>query len=447
MAQHDDFKLSWAVGSDRNFARATNKFGTYAQLKDLVRQPLVTGENRRAFDRMSKAERGKLKSKAGWISGAQCESVWRNERIIKLRDLATIDVNYAGPALPMRVQQGVFGMSDYKFLCHSSRRHTPEDPRLHFFIPLSRQVSVVEYVAIIRYIGWLMDEEMKLVDPASYRPAQMMLLPTCSKDDEKHFLFHDNDGELFDVDDALEKITKRFGVWTDLNNLPKSGEEDEIRKRADKVEDPLARRCVVGDFCRAYDIAAAIERFVVDWMDLDGRRPERNQLSVGSLQMRAAQPEGVLSLTLTGAALAAFKLKQADDRFNDLHEEIREQIQLWANEPLTQQALKAEYVRLRAAFPDEEEETKSKIMVRRTVFRTSDVAKVFLGQSERCLTTQQLYQQINKALVGASGWTKERKQRRALGKSGTWWTRNDASGMARKLGYEIVEPGDIHDII
>jgi putative DNA primase/helicase len=264
VADRDNLILSWAIGNSKNFARAKNVKDSYAALRRKLKKPFVTPEKRMAFDKMSKSQQDELKSIAGWISGAQCSDAWRNKRNILPRDLATLDIDYADITLPMMVEQGLLKISGYQFLCHSSRRHTPDKPRLRFFIPLSRQVDVDEYVPIIRYIGWLMDKTMNLVDPVSYRPAQMMFLPTCSKDDEQHFFFHDNEGEVFDVDEALEAIEARFGDWRDLNNLPKSEEEDELRKRADKAEDPLEKRGPVGDFCRAYTIETAIERFLPD---------------------------------------------------------------------------------------------------------------------------------------------------------------------------------------
>ena len=256
--------LSWAIGSAKNFAKAKNKSDSYANLKRLLKKPVVTNETRRAFDKMSKSEQDDLKSIAGWISGAQCSGAWRNKKNILPRDLATIDIDYAGAELPELIKMGLTGISNFDFVAHSSRRHSPEAPRIRMFVPFARKVSVDEYIAIVRYLGWKLDSEMKLVDMVSYRPAQMMFLPTCSKDDARHFFYHENDGELLEPDEVLEAIDAQFGDWRDLNNLPHSPDEHDFRKRAEKAEDPLEKRGPVGDFCRAYDIEAAIEKFLPD---------------------------------------------------------------------------------------------------------------------------------------------------------------------------------------
>lgn len=259
---HENYIISYAEGTGNNLAKAKNRTASWAAFKKILKLPTVTPELRRAFDKMSKGEQDRLKSVGGWISGAQCEGQWRNKKNILPRDLATLDIDYSGAELTTLVEQGLTGISHLEFVSHSSRRHTPDEPRLRFYVPLSRKVSVDEYTAIIRFLGWLLDREMKLVDPVSYRPAQMMFKPSCCKDDRKHYFFYENRGELLDADEALAQVEAIFGSWTDLNALPKSPDEDNLRKRADKAEDPLEKRGPVGDFCRAYSIEAAMETFL-----------------------------------------------------------------------------------------------------------------------------------------------------------------------------------------
>ena len=264
MRPKDTDLFSWAIGTSRNFAKAKNEAKPLASLKKLLQTVKVTPETRKQFDKKSKDEQDVLKSINGWISGAQCSGEWRNKKNILPRDLATIDIDYAPASLPGEIEFGVLGISQFYFLAHSSRRHSPDDPRIRIFIPMSRKVSVDEYTAIIRYIGWLLDPEMALVDPVSYRPAQMMFLPTCSVDDRKHFFFFENDGDLFDVDAALEAIDAKFGDWRDQANLPRGTTERDFRLAADKAEDPRTKRGPVGDFCRAYDVESAIAKFLPD---------------------------------------------------------------------------------------------------------------------------------------------------------------------------------------
>ena len=100
------------------------------------------------------------------------------------------------------------------------------------------------------------------MDKVSFRPAQMMFMQTASKDSE--FVFVDNtNGELVDWQDLLETFELSIGDWRDIHNLPKVAGE-ELRNVAEKAEDPTEKHGPVGNWCRAYDVPAAIEAFLAD---------------------------------------------------------------------------------------------------------------------------------------------------------------------------------------
>lgn len=262
MNQNDKMIVLFAEGKARNFAKATNKALPYIGFMKYFRKPHVTPEKRKEFNRLSKEDQDGLKSIAGWYSGAQCSDGYRNLRNILPRNIATIDMDYVPEFVPDQIKLGCFGLSDVEFFAHSSRRHTPEEPRIRILLPLSRRVDRDEYTAVIRLIGQMIDSEMKLVDPVSYRPAQMMFFPTCSKDDEKNYFFFRNEGPVLDVDALLARFEESVGDWRDLSLLPKHPDEDNLRKRADKAEDPTEKEGIIGDFCRAYTIFDVMDEFL-----------------------------------------------------------------------------------------------------------------------------------------------------------------------------------------
>ena len=182
MSHFDKEIVSYALGTARNFAKATNHKKSWGDLKRLLSRVHVTPETRKEFDKLSKAEQDEKKSAAGWISGAQCDGKWRNKKNILPRDLITIDIDYVESSFMDMMLAGFCpGISEFEFFSHPSRRHTPKAPRLRIFLPMKRQVTVDEYIAIVRYVGWLIDPNMKIVDIVSYRPVQMMFRPTCSR--------------------------------------------------------------------------------------------------------------------------------------------------------------------------------------------------------------------------------------------------------------------------
>jgi predicted P-loop ATPase len=257
----EHYLVGWAEGRGKNLAKSKNRTESWASLKKLLSTPAVTPERRREFDKMSKEEQDKLKSINGWISGAQCKDGHRNLRNVMPRNLLTIDIDYAPDTITEDIEMGLTRISHFEACWHSSRRHSPDAPRVRLFMPMKRKVKVDEYTALVRFIGWKLDPEMKLVDQVSYRPAQMMFKPSCSTDDRKHYFFHEQHGTLLDPDALLAEYNEHFGDYTDLSTMPKHPDE-ELRKRADKAEDPRTKAGPVGVFCRTYDIFDAMEKFL-----------------------------------------------------------------------------------------------------------------------------------------------------------------------------------------
>ena len=265
--KHNLITLHWSEGSGKNLAKNKNFAGHWSQFWPKFQKPWVTPEKRKAFDKMTKEQQDDLKKIDGWYSGATFEGKWRNKKNLLPRDLMTIDIDYPEhDTICEEIELGLFGMTDVVGLWHSSRRHTPDAPRVRGIFPLSRKVSTDEYTALVRYAGWKIDKSMKTVDPVSYRPAQMMFKPTCSKDDEKHYFFalqSDDSHKVIPVEEWLDEITVEFGDWADLMLLPRHPDEENFRKHAEKAEDPLLKRGPVGDFCRAYpDIEVGMEKFL-----------------------------------------------------------------------------------------------------------------------------------------------------------------------------------------
>jgi len=276
--KHNLITVRWSEGSGKNLAKTKNMSAHWPKFYKQFEKPFVTPEKRKAFDKMSKEQQDDLKKINGWVSGAQFEGKWRNKRNLLPRNLVTIDIDYAPDHILELIELGLIGVNMYVGLWHSSRRHTPKSPRVRGFFPLSREVTTDEYTAIVRHLGKLIDEDMKTVDPVSYRPAQMMFRPTCSVDDAKHYFFHlqsDDSHEVIDADDMLAEIDRRYGDWRDHACLPRHPDEEKYRRRADKAEDPLEKQGPVGDLCRAYpDIEVGMEHFlegVYTPGDTDGR--------------------------------------------------------------------------------------------------------------------------------------------------------------------------------
>lgn len=262
VGENDKLLIHYAEGRGNNLGKAKNKVGGWADFCKALSTPTKTKEKRRLFDKMSKDEQDELKAIDGWIIGAQVSAGRRTKENIQPRDLLTLDYDYATPAFVDKIDLGVTPLSAFEFFVHSTRRHTSDKPRLRLFAPLARPVTREEYVALSRIVAMHMEggSPMKLVDKVSFRQAQMMFKPTISADGD--WFCVRNEGDLIDPDAILAE----FPNWSDYSTLPLCADEEEggLRKSAEKAEDPTAKKGAVGDFCRAYDVPAAIDKFLSD---------------------------------------------------------------------------------------------------------------------------------------------------------------------------------------
>ena len=140
---------------------------------------------------------------------------------------------------------------------YSTHKHTKEKPRLRLIVPLSREVTPDEYMAVSRKVA----EEigMELFDDTTYEPSRLMYWPSTSADGD--FFFHEIAGEPLNPDEVLSK----YKDWKDVSSWPVSNRQHSIvQKDIKKQEDPLQKRGVIGAFNRTFTITQAINTFISD---------------------------------------------------------------------------------------------------------------------------------------------------------------------------------------
>ena len=260
MPRNDNHIIRFAAGTSRNFGKAVNQTKSWKTFVKDFKTPLVTSERFRDYLRMSEDDQKHLKGVAGWIYRTQVDGPVRNRGSGLPSDLITFDFDYATPDFLERLCNGSI-RPEWEWFIHSSRRHTSEKPRLRMFIPVEKPIPNDIYNAVSRIIAQKFDPEMRHVDKVSFRPAQMMFRPTISKDGD--YVYHVNEGELLDWEEELNVFTLAVGDWHNLDNLPITPGE-KLRESSDKAEDPTTKSGPVGDFCRAYDVVEAIEKFLPD---------------------------------------------------------------------------------------------------------------------------------------------------------------------------------------
>jgi predicted P-loop ATPase len=293
MGANDKFIIHYSEGRGRNLAKAKNRTIGWGAFRKLFLEPTRTKERFKQYLKMSTDEQVRLKSIDGWVYRTHVEDGVRNAHSGLPSDLVTLDFDYATPEFCDLIEMGLICPS-FEYFVHSTRRHTEEKPRLRVFGLLERPVTNDEYGPLSRIIAKMFDPDMRMIDKVSFRKAQMMFKPTASADGD--WFFHANEGSRFGPDAIFERFEREIGDWRIISNLPHV-EDEEIREHADKAEDPTSKKGPVGDFCRAYDVIEAIERFELPYESVDDNSEKpRYTYTLGTTSSGAVVEDGGLFL-------------------------------------------------------------------------------------------------------------------------------------------------------
>lgn len=214
-----------------------------------------TVESVEEYQKLPKGQKDDIKDVGGFVFGI-LNGGRRKKNTVMARTGLTLDMDYGTPdfelADTLRILYGC------RAVIYSTHKHTPEAPRLRLVIPLSRQVSPEEYMAVARKVAE--DIGINLFDDTTYEPHRMMYWPSTSSDGE--FYFKILPGAPLDPDEILG----RYADWRNVSEWPVSDRQKKlVAREMKKQNDPLEKQGLVGAFCRAYyPITEAIAEFLPD---------------------------------------------------------------------------------------------------------------------------------------------------------------------------------------
>jgi len=222
---------------------------------DFCRQVSVTRrttETMEEYRKMPKSQRDTIKDVGGFVTGHLKDGLRRSGQVL-CRSMVTLDMDFGTPGILDQLKEQVH----FRMCIYSTHKHTPEAPRLRLVIPLLRDVSADEYPAVARKVAQEIGTE--LFDDSTYEVERLMYWPSTSADGE--YVYEVLEGDLLDPDAYLAK----YDDWKDTTAWPVSSRVSEVIKNpVKKVEDPLAKKGIVGVFCRTYGIREAIDLFLSD---------------------------------------------------------------------------------------------------------------------------------------------------------------------------------------
>ena len=248
--------LQLAIGSSRFETRWKNRQMSWSQLVGKLATTSRTGETRAEYAAMTKDQQLRIKDVGGFVGGLLKDGHRKAENV-QQRQLLALDLDYARADTWTMFTT----LYDNAACIYSTHKHTADKPRLRLLLPLRRPVTPEEYTALGRKFAFdagLLDQ----CDGTTFECHRLMFWPSTSIDAE--YFFDVSDGPWLDPDIVLASYGPDE-AWRDSSRWPESGRTIQDRHdRAKKQGDPLAKKSLVGAFCRTYTIEAAIAKFLPD---------------------------------------------------------------------------------------------------------------------------------------------------------------------------------------
>ncbi len=246
-------ELKIAYGQSSHAKKWSNKTILFDDLCERLKITIRTPESAEEYASMKSDERRAAKDHGGFVCGA-LNGGRRLIQNVACRSVVNLDGDYVTAAF----LENYPAMMKYRSCLYSTHSHTPKSPRVRILIPLTRDVTSEEYVAVARYTA--QEFGMELFDECSYIPNQMMYWPSTPSNGE--YLFQQTAGKWLDPDIILSEHPE----WKDVTRLPTSSRESEAKTVSGKKQaDPLMKEGIVGVFNNAYyPVTLAIGKFLSD---------------------------------------------------------------------------------------------------------------------------------------------------------------------------------------
>jgi len=245
-----DGKINIATGRSAKSKVWKNTTMLYSEFVKKLKEPHHTNETYREFLASTKEEQSHIKDVGGYVGG-YLRGGKRNPENVMHRQVATLDIDFAH----LEFWEDFAFQFDCAAIMHGTHKHSATMPRYRLIIPLSRECSPDEYVAVTRQIAGQLG--IDLFDNTTFETNRLMFWPSSPKDVE--YYFEEQKGKWIDVDEMLALYID----WTDTSLWPTADKKiREIGEATKKQEDPRSKKGIVGAWCRTYDISVAIEKFL-----------------------------------------------------------------------------------------------------------------------------------------------------------------------------------------
>ena len=246
------------AGSSASLKWSTIRY-TWDDFLERLNRDIRSTETMRDFDRLDRTARANLKDVGGYMAG-ELSGTRRLKSAVLSRSMITLDVDYADSLFPVEFETRFPGVAA---VIYNTRSDREKSRRFRVVIPFAEEVQdAAQYEAAARKMAELLG--IDLFDPTTFQAERMMYWQSLSSDQPKVF-------EVFEGEPiSAEYLLSLYGnneEWRDIRNWAfKSDQEKETRAIVSKAmaQNPREKAGLVGAFCRAYSVPAAIEKYLSD---------------------------------------------------------------------------------------------------------------------------------------------------------------------------------------
>lgn len=267
-----DRQITISVGNNRRDMVWKQTVLTVEELYKRLSTPVRGTETLQDYLHLKKSQQDDLKDVGGFVGGSLLGQR-RKANNVTGRDIITLDFDN----IPGWQTEAIIGKMDelgFSYCIYSTRKHTPERPRLRVVVPTDRTMTPDEYEPCARRVAAHVG--IGMADPTTFETVRLMYWPSCCCDSE--FVYKAVDAPLISADALLGT----YADWHDLTSWPVVPGATSYQKLAMKQGDPEEKQGLVGAFCRTYNVLAAMDAYLPGIYEAVDNDPDRYTYLGGS---------------------------------------------------------------------------------------------------------------------------------------------------------------------
>lgn len=249
-----DRQIILSVGNSRKETNWRKTPLMVSQLYDRLKTPVQGAETLNQYVQMRKIDQDAAKDVGGYVAG-ELNGPRRKASAVIGRDVITLDFDRVPAWGADNVVKSLDDMG-CSYCVYSTRKHSPNAPRLRVLIPTDRTMTPDEYEPCSRYAAAAIG--IAMADPTTFEVGRLMYWPSICLDGE--YFYATKDAPFLGVDKALAT----YHDWKDINEWPQVPGSFNYQALKTRQGDPTAKKGIVGTFCRLYDVYRAMTELLPD---------------------------------------------------------------------------------------------------------------------------------------------------------------------------------------